>query len=146
MSDTSQAVEALPKVDLHVHSESAARLERRDAAAHGRESYDWARWNRQLASLPTDTRLARLNGDLDVAFFEAIDLDDQYFLSRTVEALSEAAQKGAVLVELRFGQSTAYRRNLMPLFDQAQRIVRSTWPNFRAGALLSVWPDGEDDG
>lgn len=130
-----------PKIDLHLHSESAARIDRLYAAREGRPPYDWGGWTDSLAGYPSgDARLARMNGHLDTGRFDSFDRSDDVFLARTTDVLEEAARDGAVLVEVRFGSATVLRPNFMDLFREAERRVRARGARIYAEALVSLWP------
>jgi adenosine deaminase len=58
------------------------------------------------------------------------------FVARVADVLSEAAADGAVLAEVRFGPTDAPPwPELMPLFREAERRVRTRFPTFRAEAI-----------
>jgi imidazolonepropionase-like amidohydrolase len=131
----------LPKADLHLHAESAARIDRVVAEREGRRPYGWADWQRRLIEFPPGTpRLERMNGELDVDRFEAMDADLGIFLARVEAALESAAASGAVLGEVRFGMETVLRPRFMELFREAEGRVRSRHPRFYGEALISLWP------
>jgi hypothetical protein len=133
------AVAGLPKADLHLHQEAAARLERLAACRQRRPPYDRRGWAaRLIAEWPPG--LDRLGGvyepddDLDLTGIQRGDPDT--FVARVADVLSEAAVDGAVLAEIRFGQADAPPwPELMPLFREAERRVRMRFPTFRAEAI-----------
>ncbi len=130
-----------PKVDLHLHAESVARIDRLVAEREGRRPYDWEAWHRRLIEFPSGTaRLERMNGELDVDRFGAMDTDSEMFLARVEAALEGAAVSGAVLAEVRFGMETVLRPRFMELFREAEGRVRSIHPRFYGEALISLWP------
>jgi adenosine deaminase len=58
------------------------------------------------------------------------------FVARVADVLSEAAADGAVLAQVRFGPTDAPPwPELMPLFREAERRVRTRFPTFRAEAI-----------
>lgn len=132
-------VAALPKADLHLHQEAAARLERLAARRQGRPPFDRHGWAaRLMAEQPPG--IGRLGGiydpdnNLDLAGVQAG--DHEAFIARVVDVLEEAAADGAVLAEVRFGLADAPRwPELMPLFREAERRVRTRFPTFRAEAI-----------
>src|SRR5215217_9177509 len=142
-------VAALPKADLHLHQEAAARLERLAARRQGRPPFDRHGWAaRLMAEQPRG--IGRLGGiydpddDLDLAGVQTG--DEETFIARVVDILEEAAADGAVLVEVRFGLADAPPwPELMSLFREAERRVRDDFPAFHAEAIgyLLVTDDPE---
>lgn len=132
-------IASLPKVDLHVHAEASARLDRVLARREGRRSYDWRSWLPNLMSEipPGMSRLVRLNADL-VLSTDEFDVRPEYFVARIVDLLEEAAGDGAVLVEIRFGRDTVLLPDFMNLFREAERRVQKTYPQLRAEAIITL--------
>ncbi len=143
-------IAALPKADLHVHAEADARLDRLLARRQGRPPYDWHRWAHRLLvhTPPGLPRLHRLVEDrcLDPGVVDALDADPETFVARVVDLLEESAAEGTVLVEVRFGRSTVFRPDFMPLFREAEWRVRDRYPQLRAEAIISgLLPTGGDE-
>jgi adenosine deaminase len=68
----------------------------------------------------------------------ALDADDANFLARLEETLSEAAVDGAILIEVRLGNETFLRPNCMALFREAEQRVQTSYPRFRAEAIVTL--------
>ncbi|NYH93031.1 hypothetical protein [Actinopolymorpha rutila] len=140
-----ELVAALPKADLHVHQEAGPRLDRVLARREGPPSYDWAAWRRRLlAELPPGPlRLGSLGSECPVP--AELD-DDEMFVARTVDILTEHARAGGCYVEVRCGGDSVLRDGFMELFRTAERQVRAEHPHLRAEALavfadLTASPD-----
>ncbi len=143
-ADPIDGVAALPKIDLHIHSETAARIERLVARREGREPYDWERWSETLTTLPPgEPRLKRMNGELDKDRWEALAAEPEIFVARFEDAMLEAAREGAVYMEIRGGWGTPVRPDFMKLFREAERRVRNLYPDFFAEAIACTWPKGD---
>lgn len=136
----------IPKVDLHMHAETTARLDRLLSSRKGVPSHDWADEVRALADLTPG--MARLNHGL-AANHQALDTDsllafnddDGVFVQWLTDALMEPAMDGAVLVEIRFGAVGGLRHGFMSRFREAETKVRGVHPSFRAEALVTgIWP------
>lgn len=132
----------IPKVDLHLHAETYARLDRLRARRTGAQAQDWDRWTAVLAALPPGLpRLSRMNGDLPVDELEAMDAEDETFVSRVEDTLADAAVEGAVMAEVRFGAGTILRPRFMALFRDAESRVHARHPAFHAETIISgIWP------
>jgi hypothetical protein len=145
----SRRIAGLPKVDLHVHAEADARLDRVLARREGRPSYDWHRWvDRLRAETPPGLpRLQRMGVDRcrDQADVDALDAVPENFIARIVDLLTEGAADGAVLIEVRFGRPTLQQPDFMALFREAERRVRQQYPHLCAEAVISgLWPPQHD--
>lgn len=142
-------VARLPKADLHVHAEADARLDRVLARRGGRSPYDWSHW---VARLHTETppglaRLERMGVDRcrDQLAVDALDAVPENFVARIVDLLTDGAEDGAVLVEVRFGRPTLGRPDFMDLFREAEGRVQQQYPSLRAEAVISgLWPPQHD--
>lgn len=142
----------IPKADLHLHSESAARIDRLLAERDGRAPYDWAAWAERLRTFPPgDERLARMNGEMDVDRLETLDSNRDLLVDRIAQAMNDSVDDGAVLVEIRFGRPTVYRADLVRAFREAERRARArkrrrpttgSMPFF-AEPLILAWPDDQ---
>ncbi|MFD2083298.1 aminodeoxyfutalosine deaminase [Actinopolymorpha cephalotaxi] len=126
-------VAALPKADLHVHQEAAPRLDRVLARREERPPYDWAAWRRRLvAELPPgQLRLGSLGS---APILMELD-DDEMFVARTVDILTEHASAGGCYVEVRCGGDSVLRDGFMELFRTAEHQVQTVHPHLRAEAL-----------
>jgi adenosine deaminase len=140
-------VAALPKVDLHVHAEGAARLERVLAHTYGPPT-DWREWIEKLMQdvPPGIGRLQKLgpNHRLDRARVDALDTDPANFIARVEDLLCEGAADGAVLIEVIFGAATILVPDMMALFREAERRAQQRYPQLCAEALIAATnPTGE---
>ena len=138
-------VALLPKADIHLHQEWSPRLDRVLSRRAGQPSYDWRQWARSLMA-QTPPGMPRL-GQLARVFpapAEA-DADPENFIARVEDLLEEGAADGALLVEMRFGGETALRPDMMALFREAERRVRTRYPDLRAEALMTLllWYDAD---
>ena len=144
---TGAAIRSIPNVDLHMHAESAARLDRLRARRDGVPAHDWEQSLRRLADVPAGmARLNHLAGDqgLDHEALARLDDDDDLFVQWLTEALHDAAADGAILVEMRFGATGGLRNDFMALFRKAEGRVRRDFPVFHAEALVTgLWPGRE---
>lgn len=142
---TDQIIAALPKVDLHIHQEVSPWLDRVLARREGRAPYDWYGWAARLMAEtpPGMPRLSRL-GEVQPGPLAA-DADPELFVARLVALLEQAAQDGAVLVEVRLGGETPLRPDFMALFREAERQVQVRYPRLRAEAIapLLLWYEPE---
>lgn len=130
-------IAAMPKVDLHVHQESAARLERIIAIREGRKLPDASGAVRALLDeppgMPRLARMYRPRPDLD-----ALAADPEHFIAYVVDLLEEEAADGAILVEIRFGRDTVLRPDFMALFREGERRVQARYPRLRAEAICTL--------
>lgn len=135
----SAALRDIPKTDLHRHAETYAHLDRLVAKLDNRPLYDWQRSVERLAKLPPGVaRIDRLNGDLDIAELHPLAANYVHFESWLAALFTEAAQQGAVLVEVRFGVGDGLGPQHMRLFRRAESRVREKFPNFYAEAIGAV--------
>lgn len=133
-------IAALPKAELHLHQEWSPRLDRVLARRAERPSYDWRGWARDLMATtpPGMARLRRL-----AKVFPAMAEEDaapENFIARVEDLLTEAAADGAILVEMRFGNETLLRPDLMALFREAERRTQTRYPTLRAEATATLIP------
>lgn len=130
---------ALPKADIHVHQEWSPRLDRVLARRNGRPVHQWRDWASTLmADVPAGMpRLAQLSSVFPAP--PEADLAPENFVARLQDLLEEAAVDGAVLVELRFGGTTALLHpNFMALLREAEHRVRRHYPALHAEALYTL--------
>ena len=140
-------IDDIPKVDLHMHAETTARLDRLVSSRNGVQAHDWAKEVRALDDLPPG--MARLNQGLaalhrafDNDYLLALNDDDAVFVQWLTDAMFEAAADGAVLIEMRFGAKGGLRHGFMSLFREAEAKVREAHPSFHAEALVTgLWPN-----
>ena len=139
-------IKDIPKVDLHMHAETTARLDRLISSRNGVRAHDWAKEVRTLADLPPGMSrlnhgLAALHRTFDDDHLLALNEEDEVFVQWLTDALFETATDGAVLVETRFGAKGGLRPGFMSLFREAEAKVREVHPSFHAEALVTgVWP------
>ena len=136
------ALAALPKADIHVHSEAGPRLEQVTAERSGRRATDWRAHARELMrNLPPGMpRLETWGPDLPLprATVDELDRPPGNFKARVAHILVEAATDGAVLVEVLFGASTILRADFLDLFGQALEEVRKRFPHLHAVPLVAA--------
>ena len=131
----------IPKVDIHRHAETGAHLDRLFAARDNRPPYDWKDAVEHLAELPPGMpRLARLDGDLDMAALRPVAVSYVHFVEYTTATMREAARDGAVLLEIRVGVGAGLGPDHMALFRESERRVREEYPDFHAEAIGVMWP------
>jgi adenosine deaminase len=142
LSDVPMAplIASLPKADLHIHQEEAARLDRVVARRQGRPSYDWRKWARHLLTeMPPG--IGRLKGmyvpDASLPLGGVPADDPEYIIAKVVDALDQGAADGAALMEVRFGTGglALLRPGFMSLFREAERRVMAEYPRLRAEAI-----------
>ena len=140
---------ALPKADLHIHQEELPRLERVVAGEQGRAPFDWRpSVRRLLADVPPGMeRLSELFApDATLDFGEVAPDAPEYVIAKIVDLLEEGAADGALLIEARFGATSAAfaQPDFMALFREAERRVQRRYPQLVAEALcwLPVFGDG----
>src|SRR5205809_1173192 len=92
-------IAALPKADLHIHAETAARLEQILAAQSGQPLIDHRPWIADLLATtpPGMPRLLRLdhNRQFDRATVDMLDTDPAYIIARIMHLLLQGATDGA---------------------------------------------------
>lgn len=135
-------IAALPKADIHIHAETAARLEQILAAQRGQLPIDHRPWIADLlaTTAPGMPRLLRLdhNRQFDRATVDTLDTDPAYIIARIMHLLMEGAADGAVLIEITFGAATILRPDFMALFREAERRVQAQYPKLRIEALIAA--------
>src|SRR5436305_9365472 len=93
-------IAALPKADIHIHAETAARLEQILAAQRGQPPIDHRPWVADLLATtpPGMPRLLRLdhNRRFDRATVNTFDTDPAYIIARIMHQLVEGAADGAL--------------------------------------------------
>ena len=136
------AVAALPKADIHLHSEAGPRMEQVVAEWSGAPVTDWRAHARELIrSLPPGMpRLEAWGPDLPLprATVDELDRPPENFKARVARILVEAATDGAVLVEVLFGASTILREDFLDLFGEALEEVRERFPHLHAVPLVAA--------
>jgi hypothetical protein len=134
-------IAALPKADLHVHAEGAARLERVLARERGQTPLDRRRWAKHMlmALPPGMPRLLALGAErqFDPVRLDALDAIPEYFIARVADLLEEGAADGAVLIEVMFGAATILVPDFMALFREAERRVQTQYPQLYAEAIIA---------
>ena len=136
------AVAALPKADIHLHSEAGPRLEQVIAERSGAPVTDWRAHARELMlNLPPGMpRLETWGPDLPLprATVDELDRPSINFKARVAHILVEAATDGAVLVEILFGASTILREDFLDLFGEALEEVWEQFPHLHAVPLVAA--------
>ncbi|MET9019110.1 hypothetical protein ABZV93_03920 [Actinopolymorpha sp. NPDC004070] len=134
---------ALPMADLHVHQEPTPHLDRVLARREGRPPYDWAAWRQRLVAEfpPGPDRLARVGTMRPVPL--EVDADDELFVARIADVMSEHACAGGSYIEVRCGGDVVLRDGFMDLFRRAERQVQVDFPALRAEPLAIVMPGSE---
>jgi len=136
------AIAAIPKADIHLHSEAGPRLEQVIAARPGTPVTDWRAHARELMRNvpPGMPRLETWGPDLPLpgATVDELDRPPDNFKARVAHILIEAATDGAVLVEVLFGSSTILREDFLYLFSEALEEVRERFPNLHAVPLVAA--------
>ena len=134
------SIEALPKADIHVHAESGARLEQVIAQRTGRRGTDWRVKARELMrDLPPGmARLETWIPDLPYprSWVDEVDGNQDYLEARICRVLVEAAEDGALLVEVMFGARTILRDDFLDKFATSLAAVRDHYPRFHAVPLV----------
>ncbi|MDE0445466.1 MAG: hypothetical protein OXH96_02260 [Spirochaetaceae bacterium] len=141
------SIEALPKADIHVHAESGARLEQVLAQRTGRRGTDWRVKARDLMrDLPPGmARLETWIPDLPYprSWVDEVDGSKDYLEARICRVLVEAAEDGALLVEVMFGARTILRDDFLDKFATSLAAVRDRYPRFHAVPLVVAPVTGE---
>lgn len=136
------AVAALPKADIHLHSEAGPRLEQVIAERSGAPVTDWRAHARELMrNVPLGMpRLETWGPDLPLprATVDELDRPPDNFKARVTHILVEAATDGVVLVEILFGASTILREDFLDLFGEALEEVRKRFPQLHAVPLVAA--------
>ena len=144
--------DAVPRVDLHRHAEAYARLDIALAKREARSPRDWLGWARDVATAPAGLRrLERLGAARGLASLRSFDSrrgDEIYaqpdsFVVTVEQNLRNAADAGAIYVEVRFGGGTLLTHpDLVALFREAESRVRKRQADFYAEPLIVAhWPD-----
>jgi adenosine deaminase len=137
----SPSIMGLPKLDLHVHQERSARLERVLARERGGCSTDWGEWAKRLMedTRPGMPRLRKL-WDLRPEPFNA-ECTPEHTVLRFQEIMDEGARDRAILCDIRVGHDSLLRPELIACFEEAERRTRSHFPNFHAEmtATIKLW-------
>lgn len=142
----SPSIVGLPKLDLHVHQERSARLERVLARERGGCSTDWGVWAQRLVedTRPGMPRLRKL-WDLRPEPFNA-ERTPEHTVLRFQEIMEEEARERAILSEIRVGHDSVLRPELIACFEEAERQTRARFSNFHAELIVTIklWhPCGE---
>ena len=136
------AIAALPKADIHLHSEAGPRLEQVIAERCGERVTDWRSHARELMRTlpPGMPRLETWGPDLPLprSTVDELDRPPDNFKARVSRILVEAALDGAVLVEVLFGGSSILREDFLDLFGEALAEARSRFPRLHAVPLVAA--------
>ena len=144
--------DAVPRVDLHRHAEAYARLDIALAKREARSPLDWSGWAEDVAATPAGLpRLEMLGAARGVASLSSTDSrrgDEIYaqpdgFVETVEQNLRDAADAGAIYLEVRFGGGTLLTHpELVALFREAETRVRERQADFYAEPLIVAhWPD-----
>jgi adenosine deaminase len=127
----------LPKIDLHVHQERSARLERVLARERGGCSTDWGEWVQRLMedTQPGMPRLRKL-WDLRPEPFNA-ESTREHTVLRFQQIMIEGARDRAILSEIRVGHDSLLKPELIACFEEAERRTRSAFPHFHAELIVT---------
>ena len=142
-------IAALPKADIHIHAETAARLEQILAVQYGQPLIDHRPWIADLRATtpPGLPRLLRLDHhrQFDRATVDTLDTDPAYINHCMHHApAGRGGADGALLIEITFGPATILKPAFMALFREAERRVQAQFPKLRAEALIAATqPTGE---
>lgn len=136
----------LPLADLHRHFEGAAHVERLLAERAGEPPTDWNGRHAELLAKPPG--MARLRGlsrwaqDETTAVRRDEALADDVTLAGLLErAFRDAAEAGAILVEIRFGSTAPPEARLLRAFRAAEAAVQAEHPAFVAEPVIfGLWP------
>ncbi len=144
-------LEAIPKADIHLHAETQARLERLIARRAGRTPHDWNARVERARELPEgtgrfDLLLVAKHGlgpEFDPDQIESLN-DEANFVAWLTDAMLDAAEDGAILIEVRFGMGYVTQPWLIARFREAEAAARAQYPAFHAEAIITgVWPERE---
>ena len=84
---------------------------------------------------PGMPRLEAIKGELEVDDLDMLAKD--HFVEWVADAMYDAAREGVILVEIRFGAEWVKWPDLMPGFQEAERQVQSSYPDFCAEVIMS---------
>lgn len=119
-------------IDLHQNTEWPARLDQVLSSS----PVDWgARRERLRAVAPGLARLQRLSA---VPRFDLDAVDPEVYEGILIDALAAAARGGAAYTELRLPQESVVYPQFMERFKAARSRVAEDFPEFDAGAVLSM--------
>lgn len=135
----STTVTAVPKADLHVHAETAARLDR---MFNGGRAHDWSGWIRRVMA-EEKPGLDRLENMASISPDHPTDASPEIFEARVVDLLGESAVSGSIYTEVRFGGGTAFRPDFIELFRSAERNVSAFHETFIAEPLVTLMMNTE---
>ncbi len=136
-----KGIAAIPKADLHQHSEVGSRLQRLLAEGKGEAAYDWRSWAARLVR-DVPRGVARLeNWDFQNMGAIVEKEDGRNFRALIVDGLEEAASSGAIYAEVRFGRFL--RPDFISLFREAESEVQQRHPGFFAEPIACLFlPQG----
>ncbi len=136
---TTGAFAELPLVDLHLHQERSARLNQVMAATGEQRPVDWRAWSSSVGRLPPGMpRLEALWASCPTPVSQDV---GERSVSRFELLLLQSAEAGAVLAEVRVGNETLLRDELLRAFVAAEARVRARHPTFHASlvGVLKLW-------
>lgn len=120
-------------IDLHQNTEWPARLDQVLSSS----PVDWAQ-RRESVQAAVPPGLARLQRMSAVPRFDLDAVDPVVYEGILKEALLAAAHGGAVYTELRLPQESVVHPQFMERFEAARASVTEIYPDFDAGAILSM--------
>ena len=128
-------VDAIPKVDLHRHSEAGLRLQRLLAAGKGEAEYDWRSWSDR----PVRDGRADLLENWDFLNMGALveEAGPDKFRALIAAGLEDAASSGAIYAEARFGRFL--RPDFISLFREVESEVQQRHPGFFAEPIACLF-------
>jgi adenosine deaminase len=139
-------VDQLPKVDIHVHGETIARLGRVVARKRGFDPYNHkSAIERARAEIPPGIeRLVALDRVLtqhtnaNVGFDVVALVEQPDFLEACYTSImEEAASEGALLVEMRIGSGATDYAHFLSCFRAAEQRVQRRYPSFCAEPIIA---------
>ncbi|WP_025273990.1 hypothetical protein [Haloglycomyces albus] len=119
--------------DLHQHVEWNSRLNGLLSSA----PIDWPARREGLSDIPTGG-LARLQYLFSVPSTDMEDVSSSLFEEVVADALEDAAAAGARFTQLRLPQEAVALGSFMEHFKLALKQVQRDYPDFQAGAMLSL--------
>jgi adenosine deaminase len=130
-------IAALPKADIHVHAEAAARL---DQLLNPNFSYDWKKW---VDSVMADVEPGqkRLEAMASIPFDTGKDSDPYYLEERLFDLFTESANSRSIYIEARTGVRSLDNPHFVTAFRKAEQRVVVDYPVFVAEPVVTFLVD-----